>query len=132
MLRLRDSERGDTIIEVLIAVSIISLVLVSGYATTNRSTQAMQNNQERIQAQHLAETQLEMLHANGGVTVGWCFSSTGAETSTCNAFTQAGSGAIYTVKITEVSSIYTVKVTWAGLGVDQGDDSIDMVYRIRA
>jgi len=125
--RVRDS-RGDTIVEVLIATAIISLVLVVAYATTNRNTQTLQNTQELEQAQHLAETQVELLRANQGLTTnGDCFdTTTGAPTTHCSVASAAG----YTETIgipggslpstcgsaSSTSNTYTVCVYWTSLG----------------
>jgi prepilin-type N-terminal cleavage/methylation domain-containing protein len=54
-------QRGDTIVEVLIAIAVISLVLGGAYVTTNRSLQATRSAQERGNALKLAETQMEQI-----------------------------------------------------------------------
>jgi type II secretory pathway pseudopilin PulG len=63
-MRIKDmlrSERGDTIIEVLLAMSIIGLVLGSSYAIANRSLQIGREAQERTEALKQVETQFERL-----------------------------------------------------------------------
>lgn len=55
------SERGDTIVEVLIAIAVISLILGGAYVTTNRSLQATRAAQERSTALKLAESQVERI-----------------------------------------------------------------------
>ncbi len=57
------SQRGDTIIEVLIAMSVLSLVLVTGYSISTRSLNGIRVSQERGEALKIAESQVEMLHA---------------------------------------------------------------------
>lgn len=57
------AQRGDTIVEVLVAIAVISLVLAGAYVTTNRSLQATRAAQERGHALKLAESQLEQLKA---------------------------------------------------------------------
>lgn len=132
-----NNERGDTIVEVLIAIGIISLVLVTSYAITNKNTAAIQQNQERVQAQHLVEAQIEALRSQGGLTTsGDCFNGA-TETATCNNFTQAGSGATYTASVTgpvgvPATGTYTVKVTWTSLGSGTvGDSKVTMFYRLQ-
>jgi len=138
---LRD-QRGDSIVEVLIAIGICSLVLVSAFVITNKSTAAIQANQERIEAQHLAESQIEVLRAQNGIaTSGDCFVGT-TETATCGNFTRTGSGATYTVKVTGPSglnppvpvgghSTYAITVTWTSLGSKTTNDSnVTMTYRL--
>jgi len=59
----RFSFRGDTIVEVLIAIAVLSLVLGGAFVATNRSLQGTRDAQERINALKLAETQIEQLKA---------------------------------------------------------------------
>lgn len=54
-------ERGDTIVEVLIAVAVIALVLAGAYVATNRSLLASRSSQERVNALKLAESQIEQI-----------------------------------------------------------------------
>jgi prepilin-type N-terminal cleavage/methylation domain-containing protein len=69
------SNRGDTIVEVLIAIAIVSLVLGGAYAASQQSLGSGQRTQERAEATKLVQQQLERLKsaaATGGV-----FSQTG-------------------------------------------------------
>ncbi|HUC89835.1 MAG TPA: prepilin-type N-terminal cleavage/methylation domain-containing protein [Patescibacteria group bacterium] len=54
-------QRGDTIVEVLISLAVISLVLGGAYATANTSLQITRSSQERSNATKLAESQIEQL-----------------------------------------------------------------------
>lgn len=53
--------RGDTIVEVLIAIAIIGVVLSGAFVAINRDSNASLQVQERSQAIKLVETQLERL-----------------------------------------------------------------------
>jgi prepilin-type N-terminal cleavage/methylation domain-containing protein len=55
------NERGDTIIEVMFAMAIISVVLAAAYATSSKNLQSSQLSKERTIASNIAETQLEQL-----------------------------------------------------------------------
>ena len=55
------SQRGDTIVEVLLAMAVVGLVLGVAYGITNRSVAIGRSAQERSEALKLAETQLELL-----------------------------------------------------------------------
>jgi prepilin-type N-terminal cleavage/methylation domain-containing protein len=55
------NQRGDTIIEVLIAMSIIGLVLGASYGIANRSLAIGRSAQERTEASKISETQVERL-----------------------------------------------------------------------
>jgi prepilin-type N-terminal cleavage/methylation domain-containing protein len=53
--------RGDTIVEVLIAIAIISLALTGAYNSANRSIHQAQDSQERAEALKVTEQQVEIL-----------------------------------------------------------------------
>lgn len=55
--------RGDTILEVLISVAVLSLILSTSYALANRSTQANRQAAERSEAFKNTESQMESLKA---------------------------------------------------------------------
>lgn len=55
------SSDGDTIIEVLIAITVLATVLTAGYLSANRSTNATRRSQERSEATKIAESQIEAL-----------------------------------------------------------------------
>ena len=61
MWLISSGQAGDTMVEVLIAIAVISSVLGSAYAITNRSVQTNQGSQERSVATKVAEAQLELL-----------------------------------------------------------------------
>lgn len=61
LIRPLRSSAGDTIVEVLVAIAVISAVLGTAYAITNRSVQTNQSSQERSVALKVAESQFEML-----------------------------------------------------------------------
>lgn len=55
------SQAGDTIVEVLIAVAVISLMLASAFVVVNRSIKSSRQTQERSEALKLLEGQVERL-----------------------------------------------------------------------
>lgn len=57
---LQRRQAGDTIIEVLLAMSVIGLVLGMAFGIANRSVQIGQDAQERTEALKIAESQLEI------------------------------------------------------------------------
>jgi prepilin-type N-terminal cleavage/methylation domain-containing protein len=138
MLTFRLKQRGDTIVEVMIAIAIVSLVLVTAYGVTNRNTLSIQATQEREQAQHLVEAQIEALRTAGGITTsGECFDGT-TESATCDNFSPAGTGVTYTVKITGPAglnhaspSTYMIAINWSTLtGNHANDGNVTMYYRL--
>jgi type II secretory pathway pseudopilin PulG len=54
-------ERGDTIVEVLIAIVIVASVIGGAYVVSNKSLQATRSAQERQNALKLSESQVEQL-----------------------------------------------------------------------
>lgn len=63
MLKLKSlrTQRGDTILEVLIATAVLTLVLTIAYTAANRGTHAIRQAQERGEASRYTETQIEQL-----------------------------------------------------------------------
>ncbi len=54
-------QMGDTIVEVLIAVAVVSLILTGAYAIANRSLINIRQSQERTEALNIATQQVERL-----------------------------------------------------------------------
>lgn len=52
---------GDTIIEVLISIAVLSVIIVGAYVAANHSTLVLRDTQERTNALTLAQNQVEML-----------------------------------------------------------------------
>lgn len=61
MWKIGQGERGDTMVEVLIAIVIVASVIGGAYAVSNRSLQSTRGAQERSSALKLAESQMEQL-----------------------------------------------------------------------
>lgn len=57
------NSKGDTIVEVLIAVAIVSSVLGITYSIMNRNLLSMRDNQERTEASKIAQNQIELLRS---------------------------------------------------------------------
>lgn len=55
------TQSGDTIVEVLIAVAVLSSVLGMAYATVSRNVARLRDNQERTESSKLAQGQIEAL-----------------------------------------------------------------------
>jgi prepilin-type N-terminal cleavage/methylation domain-containing protein len=61
---LRKLQRGVTIVEVLIALSVLAFALGTGFAIVSKSNLSIQSNREQFQAQQLANQQIEYLRAS--------------------------------------------------------------------
>jgi len=57
----RNHQAGDTIIEVLIAVAVVTSVLGIVYSTMNRNLTTIRRNQEQTEASKMAQSQIEYL-----------------------------------------------------------------------
>lgn len=133
LINLSHEEKGDTIVEVLLATAIISLVLVVAYSITSKNTLNLQNNAERVQAQHLVEGQIEALKANDGLVGGTCFKDGSPASGTdCQPDDVAGSGADYQLKVTPTATAdtYAVSATWTSLDSNTPSD-VTMYYRLK-
>lgn len=126
------NQRGDTIVEVLIAIAVVSLVLVTAYATSTRNINTLEDTQEHSEALQLAQTQIEYLHdatqaARGTASSGGCFDNAGAPmpsgSSNCKvdaSDTPTGAQPQFQIVLTSTPTsaglnIYQVQVTWQSL-----------------
>ncbi len=66
-MRIKYSQAGDTIIEVLIALAVLGAIIGGGYAIATRSLNGVQIANERSEATKLAEGQLEAMKSAMGV-----------------------------------------------------------------
>lgn len=129
-MRLRN-QRGDTIVEVLIAISIVSLTLAGAYASVSRSTNATRTAQERGEALKWAETQVEQLKAADTAAIPnlstFCY-TTGFQPSPT---VPCQSGTIpYNATITKDNrhpGSFSVIVTWSGLGTS-ANNTVELDY----
>jgi Tfp pilus assembly protein PilV len=78
----RSHQAGDTIVEVIIAVLIVSMLLTGAFIVTNRSTQAVRDSQEHAEALQALQGQLELVRAAaaakqlpGALTIPFCLDS---------------------------------------------------------
>lgn len=134
--RLSKNQFGDTIVEVLIAIAIISAVLGSAYAITNRNVENSQQAQEHSQALKVAESQLEQLrsYANAGNDIStinnFCMNNGGVKANTdplCKVSDNPGDNR-YAASITNSSNTFTASITWNG--PTGGNDQVSLVYKV--
>jgi len=145
----RHREQGDTIVEVLIAISVVSLILGGAYVTTNRSLIATRAAEERGNALKLAESQVEQLKGlaksnpssifDSGTPMPFCInSSTGLPIASTNAackVSAAGSPTttqpVYSLSISRASdgNTFTVTNDWTDVS-GRISDSLRLIYRV--
>jgi prepilin-type N-terminal cleavage/methylation domain-containing protein len=58
------NRRGDTLVEVLIAIAIVSTVLAGAFNVTQKSTLAVRDSQERGEMLQILQGQVELVRAN--------------------------------------------------------------------
>lgn len=142
--RVRLCSRGDTIVEVLMAMAVVSTMLVGAFKLTHLSQTGVRDSQEHAEALTLAQSQVEMLRKNNGIDTGnTCFDNQGTEWpgagNQCE-FTNTGewgcddtvSTYCYTVNITSTPSsdptlfgdTYGINVTWPNLYGSKGYTSL--------
>lgn len=83
------NQRGDTIIEVMIAIAVVGMVLGASYRIANRALQTGRFAQEQTEALKIAESQVEKLKykasqfKQGDAIAGTIFDTVPAETRFC-------------------------------------------------
>jgi len=127
--------KGDTIVEVLIALVVVSTVMAGAFVSSNRSLINSRQAQERGEALKYVEGQLEQLKNNANQalmqTTPFCFAS---DRSLTTDLTRCKPGSIpggYKLSISHdnTNNVFTVQAVWdnaAGTGTDQ----LKILYRI--
>lgn len=142
-------QRGDTIVEVLIAITVVSMILGGAYVTTNRSLLASRDAQERGTALKLVESQIEQLKGivatspdNIFTTApsSYCISNTNqvsaANSANC-AVNESGAPTatepVYHLSISRVTNngfnTFTITNTWTNVRGDT-TNKVQMEYRL--
>lgn len=114
MLKTRNlNQAGDTIVEVLIAVVVVSVVLVGAYTISNASLRQIRMAQERGEAQKLATGILEK--------------QTGTCSSVVAPYSPIGTS-IYSAKIDCIPASDTVIATIKWDGLNSLQEEVSMYY----
>lgn len=141
------AERGDTIVEVLISIAVVSLILGGAYVTTNRSLQASRAAQERTNASKIVEGQIEAIKdlSNSNPTQVYDNASqfcvnlaTSTTVATNNAACKVDSNAsptsdtfAYNITVNrQGTDTFTVAVKWDSIVNKGQQDNVTMTYRI--
>lgn len=151
----RLNQAGDTIVEVLIAVLVLSTILAGAYQVASRATKENIQTQEHSQALQVAQGQLEILKSqpSNPTASPFCFSISTPNTaapltgdpaqlnstsypSECQQALAGGSCAAgntcFFVAVTRGYSsdpdLYTATVRWDG--INGGTDQVSLTYRL--
>jgi Tfp pilus assembly protein PilV len=136
-------EKGDTIVEVLIAIAVISVVLVGAFLVSQRSSNTVQNSSEHSTAQQILQSQVERVRAAvversaSADTINTIISSGGGKFcmvgDTPTTYTDAACkfNSLYTVTVTKPVTLNTTyKFTIAWDGITGGTQKEDLYYRV--
>ncbi len=130
------SQAGDTIVEVLIAIMVMSIVLGGAYVSANRSLNNSRQAQERAEALKVGQSQLEKLKSLAAsspstvfdTSILYCINSAGAKKPAADPSCVYPPRYKVTVKDGPIPDDFTVTVTWDSLR--GGKDQIVMNYRL--
>jgi len=143
-------QRGDTIVEVLLAMAVVGMVLGSSFGIANRSLNIGRSAQERTQALKIAESQLELMKIaeESGVsistqTANFCLHV--PDTTSGVKVVAAGSNecedieGLYTIVIdpdgANSSKVFEIRIIWERLGAANANaadrqDTLSIFYKI--
>lgn len=142
---------GDTIVEVLICIAVVSMVLGGAFVTTRSSQAGVRNAQEHAEVVKLLESQLEQIRGDVGNTTGvpvaksFCMYNGAVTYPPSGDCTQNSAGqskqpdSRYAITVTRCttgpcnsisgSSLFTASVTWDSV-TGQGTEFESMYYRL--
>ena len=143
--RHRLSEAGDTIVEVLIAIGVMTMVMSGAFVTANRSLQGTREAEERQGGLKLAEAQLEQIkylastdpNALFGTSVpsSFCLVSNAVVTASDPQCRVSASGAAstadpaYQLVVSRSGNIFTARASWTNVrGTAQ--NVVELKYKV--
>jgi type II secretory pathway pseudopilin PulG len=131
------NSRGDTIVEVLLAIAIVSSVLGGAFVSASHSLRGTQVSQERGEALQLVEGQLERLKAAVsddatddaifGFVGDFCIDDTLIPRN--NAICNQGPSGRYRLFIRRVGDTFTASARWDKTGGGAAQETVSIVYR---
>ncbi len=135
--------RGDTIVEVMIALTILSFALTTSYSTVNRSMQSARNSQEHSEALQYLNSQVELARADAAdvnlynALTSFCMNATAKPVALSDPACTTGTEGFYKLSDTYVKTpsfghnqdIFTFTVTWQGIG-QFGQQTEQLSYKI--
>jgi len=138
-------QRGDTLVEVLIAIAVVSLVLGGAYVTSSRSLLATRSAQERGNALKIAESQIEQIKGlaasnskalfDASAPSPFCISTDGSVVASSDATCTVGTNGSptttepkFVLSVTRSGNTFTLVETWND--VRSGTDQLQLKYRV--
>lgn len=141
MLRGLKNTSGDTIVEVLVALAVLSLAFAISYATAGRAITDSQNAQEHTLALEYLDSQIEALRyyasqPNQSLPTSSFYLQPVVSSSTVQVDPAPGklpgNGFVYSISLSRdqtLSNTYHAIITWPGLG-NLGQQSEELSYRV--
>src|SRR5581483_5335658 len=137
-------QAGDTIVEVLIAVAVISMILAGAFVVTSRSTRAVRDSEEHAQALQYLQGQVELLRAAAGragalpatLTTPFCLDVAQTYYQPASSSPQCTLGTRYKVSITSPTAApvtngtttFNLAATWPSVTGDTA--SVYLAYKV--
>lgn len=142
--RPRRSQRGDTIIEVLLSLTILSLALASAYSLSSASLRNSISANQRTEALVLAQSQIDLLtnakdnnvnFATEYMTAApYCINPDGSQNTTVGSdkLCPGYNNTVYNIGISfdGDSQIFTVSAQWSSPDAPQGIAKMNLYYKL--
>lgn len=133
-LRLGKNNRGDTIVEVLLAIAVVSAVLAGAYVSANLSLGGARQAQERGEALKYVEGQLETLKEVAARPDSPVFSQSGTfcfddGLAIVSAPCTVGPDGRYQLSIQPGDNEFTARAEWERVG-GGATEHLEIVYRV--
>lgn len=133
------NQSGDTIVEVLICIAVVSSILAGAFVVSNQSSAAVRSSEEHAQATQYLQGQIEQLRADAltkpfsafGANNTFCYKSDGSFTTYSDA--NCTQGTFYKLKVqapasapaADETATFKATVTWDALhGGGQNQENI--------
>jgi len=141
------TQRGDTVVEVLICIAVIGLILGGAFVLTNRSLQGTRAAQERLNGIKLVEGQFEQMKSIAadttkastlfGAPASFCIDNNSLVKPAADpACTVGPDGSpsptkqpIFKITASRVGNTFDVKVVWDKV-TGTGQDNVEMKYNV--
>ncbi len=133
------TQRGDTIVEVLITVSVIGIALAGAFGLANNAANMGRTAQERGEALKIAESQVEILKTASPAPTGtFCMKPDGTSVATGAAECRRnGQGTVdvdglYLIENSlDGNGVYTLQVSWESIN-SASTNNTTLYYRLGA
>lgn len=138
------SERGDTLVEVMIVLAVLGLAIGISYATANRSLLQAREAQENSQAVHRLEQQVELIRSLAPVVAppvnkdifhsSWASTPFCVDLATTTLVVDTNPACrldtFYNISITRAADdTFSLTAVWANVQ-GEGNDAVTLSYRL--